>query len=144
MEKLNCFFVKPNYNVESNSSDIELYEINIDDINHLALFATTLEPFPEETEFSGYAAALEDYYLKNSDEYSDCYHKLVSSSYGKTFLCTTIQLVLLEKQFRTAGLNETDLQSYTNCINDYQHQLKFSQSMYMEDNNKNLNSIAKV
>ena len=144
MEKENYFFVKSNHNVELNSSDTELHEINVDDINYLALFATTLEPLPEVTEFYGYAAALEDYYLKNSDIHSDCYHNLVASSDGKMFLCTTIQLVLLEKQFRTSGLNENNLRSYAKCIKDYQHQIEFNQSMYMEDINNNLNTIRKA
>lgn len=144
MGKENYFFVKSNHNVELNSSDTELHEINVDDINYLALFATTLEPLPEVTEFNGYAAALEDYYLKNSDMHSDCYHNLVASSDGKMFLCTTIQLVLLEKQFRTSGLNENNLQSYAKCIKDYQHQIEFNQSMYMKDINNNLNTIRKA
>ena len=124
------------YYVKSNYDDNGLYKISIDDINYLALFATTLKPLPEVTEFGGYAAALEDYYLQNSDSYSESYHKLISSSEGKTLLCIVIQLELLQKQFKKSGLDEINLQLYMKYIKEYQHQIELNQSMFTEYSEK--------
>ena len=125
------FYVKP----DDIGSETE-YKISIDDINYLSLFATTLEPLPEVTESIGYVAALNNYYSQNTDDYSECYHNLVSSSYGKTFLNTSVQLELLEKQFRKSGLNENSLQAYEKTIQDYQHQVEFNQSMLKSKHSK--------
>lgn len=135
MGKENIFFVKPEYYPDVNSSDNELYEISIDDINSLALFATTLEPVPEVTEANGYAGALDEYYKKNTDSHSDCYRKLVTSDFGRIFLNTNIQLILIEKRLRTSGLNENSLQAYERCINNYRYQIDFNHTMYMNDTN---------
>lgn len=136
MEKINSFFVKQDNNVELGSGEPELHEISIDDIDSLALFATTLDPLPEMTETSGYTAALEKYYLENSDNpdiHWDCYRNLVASHEGRTFLATTIQLELLQKQLRTSGITEETLQSYNNCIESYQRQIAFNQSIRMNN-----------
>ena len=135
------FFVKPDKVLDVDNN--EVYKISLDDINHISLFATTLEPLPEVTEFNGYTLALNDYYSKNIDDYSESYHNLVSSSFGKEFLSNSIQLALLEKQFRENGLSENGLKAYEKCIQDYQSQLDYNQSMFM-DMKKEDNKQAKL
>ena len=132
---MDYFFVKPN-NLESDNDTV--YQININDIYYLSLLATTLKPLPEITENIGYAVALDEYYSQNADNYSECYHNLISSSDGKIFLCTSIKLMLLEKQFKNFGINEKNLQAYKIAIQDYQHQIEFNKSMFTEQKHSNI------
>jgi hypothetical protein len=120
------------------------YEINVNLINYLALFATTLEPLPEVTEANGYAAALEEYYSHNNDRNSDCYKKLVSSYDGRIFLCTAIQIALYEKEFRMAEMNEKDFHTYKDCLNLYRNRLTFNHEMYCKDNNEGKKSTGRI
>ncbi len=131
------FYIKPDKVLEVDNN--EVHKVSIDDINHISLFATTLEPLPEVTEFNGYTLALKEYYSNHIDDYSESYHNLVSSSFGKDFLSTSIQLALLEKQFRDVGLSESSLKAYDKCIQDYKSQLEYNKSMFMDldkDNTK--------
>ena len=102
--------------------------MSIDDINYLVSFALTLEPLPEVTDAFGYAAALEEYYAQNEDKYSEDYKQLISTIDGKTFLCTAIQLALLEKKFKSSGIDERSLQVYEKYIEQYQKLLEYNHS----------------
>ena len=138
------FYSVTSHSLPIDSSVDKFYEISIDDINYFALFSTTLNPSSEITEFAGYAAALEDYYFQNKDKYSETYTHLTSSGDGKRILCTSIQLVLLEKEFRNYGINGNSLKLYEKYINDYQRQIEHNQLIYakyaedMHDSNKTL------
>ena len=131
MEK-EYFYVKPTADSFPTKLPQDLiYTIKIDDINSLALFATTLELEPDITESLGYASALYTYFQNHNDvnNFSECYKKITSSSWGNKFLCTTISLFLLEKQLRTNGIREELITEYNNMAIDYQKQIEFSKEL---------------
>lgn len=127
MEK-EYFYVKPGDNVAPKPEDL-IYNISIDDINQLALFATTLEP-EQGIGVSGYSNALYTYFKENGDNsiYSDCYNKINSNSYGSQFLSTTISLFLWEKRMRSIGIDKTILKAYNEVVNAYHNQIEFSKT----------------
>ena len=83
--------------VMSNNGDT-VDRVKVCDIKYIALWATQLPSVFEYKEFPGYFKALEDYYRDNYDRYKERYQKIVATDDGKTFLDTTISLVLIEKQ----------------------------------------------
>ena len=129
--KKEYFYVKPDDSLPPKLPEDLIYTIKIDDINSLALFATTLEPEPEITESFGYASALYTYFQNHKDinNFNDCYKKITSSSWGNQFLCTTISLFLLEKELRTNGIREELITKYNNMAMDYQKQIEFSKEL---------------
>ena len=129
--KKEYFYVKPDDSLPPKLPEDLIYTIKIDDINSLALFATTLEPEPETTESFGYASALYTYFQNHKDinNFNDCYKKITSSSWGNQFLCTTISLFLLEKELRTNGIKEELITKYNNMAMDYQKQIEFSKEL---------------
>ena len=64
---------------------------------------------------------------------SDCYKKIESANYGRTFLCVVIDLLLLEKQFRNSRLTEARLTAYSKYIEMYQQEIKFNKTMYNQE-----------
>ena len=129
--KKEYFYGKPYDSFPPKLPEDLIYTIKIDDINSLALFATTLEPEPEITESFGYASALYTYSQNHKDinNFNDCYKKITSSSWGNQFLCTTISLFLLEKELRTNGIREELITKYNNMAMDYQKQIEFSKEL---------------
>jgi len=128
MEK-EYFYVKPGDNVAPKPDDL-IYNISIDDINQLALFATTLEQEPSISAVTGYANSLYTYFKNNSENnnYYDCYKKITSNSYGSEFLLTTISLFLLEKRMRSNGVNKDIIKVYNQVISEYHNQIEFSKT----------------
>lgn len=124
------FYVKPDDTMPPRLPADLIYKININDINALALFSTTLDPEPEITEAFGYAAALYTYYSQNNNEFKDCYLKLVSNSRGNEFLCSTIELCLWEKLFRENGISEKMIGKYNRSVEVYKQQLAVNNQMY--------------
>jgi len=131
MKKKEYFYVKPNDSFPTRLPENLIYNISIDDINLLALFATTLEPEPEISESLGYVSALYSHFQSHgdADNYSDCYKKITSNSWGSKFLCTTISLFLLEKELRTNGIRENLINEYNDIVVDYQRQIEFSKEL---------------
>jgi len=129
--KKEYFYVKPDDSLPPKLPEDLIYTIKIDDINSLALFATTLEPEPEITESFGYASALYTYFQNHKDinNFNECYKKINSSSWGNQFLYTTISLFLLEKELRTNGIREELITKYNNIAMDYQKQIEFSKEL---------------
>lgn len=114
------------------------FKINIDDINMLALLATTLKPRDDIKEEYGYAKALY-YYIKDSNHnLKESYFKLMSNSLGNEFLCNTILLCLLEKEMREKGINEQTLNSYNKALISYNQNLEYNKLSY-----KNINVVKK-
>ena len=138
MEK-EFFYVKPGDNLPPSSSEDLIYSISIDDINSLALFATTLEPEQTVTAVTGYTNALYTYFKENGDNniYSDCYNKINSNSYGSQFLSTTISLFLLEKRMRINGIDKNILKQYNEVVNAYHNQIEFNKTFNNIDVQKN-------
>lgn len=130
MEK-EYFYVKPDDSIPPKLPEDLIYTIKIDDINSLALFATTLEPEPEISESFGYASALYSHFQSHGDvnNYSECYKKITSNSWGNQFLCTTISLFLLEKELRANGIREDLITEYNNIVKDYQKQIEFNKEL---------------
>ena len=124
------FYVKPDDTFPPKLPDDLIYEININDINALALFSTTLAPEPDITEAFGHAAALYTYYSQNNDEFKDCYLKLISNSSGKEILCRTIELCLCEKSFREGGISEEMIGKSKSSIEKYKKQLFLNNLQY--------------
>ena len=124
------FYVKPDDTIPPSLPADLIYDININDINALALFSTTLDPEPEITEAFGYSAALYTYYSQNSNDLKDCYLKLVSNSRGQEFLCSTISLCLYEKMFREKGISMEMIEKYNNSIENYRKQLVVNNQNY--------------
>ena len=129
--KKEYFYVKPDDSFPPKLPEDLIYTIKIDDINFLALFATTLEPETEIRESYGYAKALYTYFQNHNDvnNLSDCYKKISSNSWGNQFLCTTISLFLLEKELRTNGIREDLINKYNNIAMNYQKQIEFSKEL---------------
>ena len=129
--KKEYFYVKPDDSFPSKLPEDLTYAIKIDDINTLALFATTLESESEIEESLGYASALYRYFQNhnNVNNFSECYKKITSSSWGNQFLCTTISLFLLEKEIRTNGIKEELITKYNDMAMDYQKQIEFSKEL---------------
>jgi len=117
---------------DSYSGDDVLYKLDINDINSLASFAITLDPFPEVRESDAYLVALMDFFKKNKNNLFNHFKILDSSIDSKSFFCTMIDLVLFEKRFRNGGLSEKSLSAYNNCIQKYQNQLKENERKYMQ------------
>lgn len=137
--KKEYFYVKPDDSFPTKLPEDLVYTIKIDDINSLALFATTLEPEPEIRENFGYASALYTYFQNHNDvnNLSECYKKITSNNWGNQFLCTTISLFLLEKELRTNGIREDLINKYNNVVIDYQKQIEFSKELCdMKQKNK--------
>lgn len=130
------FYAEPIENKFSLNKFDLVYEINVDDVNALALFATTLNPKPEITEWFGYSAALATYYSQNDNELKDSYLKLVSDTRGSEFLCTSILLCLLEKDFRENGINENSIEKYNHVVEVYKKQLDYSNLVYGDKESK--------
>lgn len=129
MEK-KYFYVKP-YDAKSCGLEEDLiYKLDVDNINVLATFATTLTPLDEITESAGYAAALYDYYQNNDNYLKDCYSKITADSEGSAFLCTTISLCLFEKDFRERGIIEDNIERYNWDVINYQQQLYSNNQKY--------------
>ena len=137
MEK-EFFYVKPGDNLPPSQQDL-VYNISIDDINSLSLFATTLEPEQTVTAVAGYANALYTYFSNNSEinSYSDCYKKITSNSYGNKFLHTTISLFLLEKRMRSKGIDKNIIKTYSEVVSDYHNQIEFSKTFNNIEEQKN-------
>ena len=137
MEK-EYFYVKPIDSIPHKLPEDLIYKISIDDINSLALFATTLEPVPSDTEINGYANALYTYIMNNNENnnYNDCYKKITSNSDGTQFLITTIWLFLLEKQMRNKCTDENVIKTYITTINDYYNKIEFNKIKNEENQQK--------
>lgn len=120
----NFFYVIPDQMEELS------YSVDLADINALAAFAVTLSPKSNVTETLGYAMTLFEYYQENDNILKDCYNKLTSSYKGKEFLCSTIQLCLLEKTFRENGIDEHLAKLYNKNLEVYQKQLKLNNDLY--------------
>ena len=129
--KKEYFYVKPDDSFPNKLPEDLIYKISIDDINSLALFAITLEPEPEITESLGHAKALYTYFQNhdNINNFSNCYKKIISNSWGNQFLCTTISLFLLEKELRINGIKEDLINQYNNIVIDYQKQIEFNKEL---------------
>lgn len=127
------FYVKPDDTIPPKLPADLIYKININDINALALFSTTLIPEPEITESLGYSASLYTYYSQNNNELKDCYLKLVSNSRGQEFLCTSITLCLWEKMFRENGISEEMISKYNRSVESYKKQLIINNQQYSDE-----------
>lgn len=129
MEK-KYFYVK-SYDAELfGLEEDSINKLDVDDINVLATFATTLTPLDEVTESAGYVAALYDYYQNNDNALKDCYSKITADSEGSAFLCSTINLCLFEKKFRDMGIIEDNIERYNWAITNYQQQLYSNNQKY--------------
>ncbi len=120
------FYIIPESYVE------ELQRVSIRDINMLALKAISLKPEKEVTEALGHASALSIYYYYNNDDLKDSYKKLISNIKGNSFLCSTINLFLLENSFRINGIDEADIEIYNKVVSDYNRQLDFNIQQFNE------------
>ena len=127
------FYVKPDDTIPPKLPADLIYKININDINALALFSTTLEPEPEITASFGHADALYTYYSQNDNELSDCYWKLTSNSRGLEILCTSITLCLWEKMFRENGINKEMIDRYNSHVENYKKQLIVNNQQYNDE-----------
>lgn len=125
------FYVKANDSIPTKLAEDLVYDIKIDDINSLALFATTLKPEDGITDAQGYVSALFSYFQINKDinHFSECYKKITSSNWGEQFLYTTILLFLLEKELRINGISEGIIDKYNKVVADYQKQINFSKEL---------------
>ena len=120
------YFVVHNSYREIRTGKKEFELINLDYINLLADFATTLERKPEVTEALGYLSALGEYYSKTTDSNEEIFKYLNSSSIGRTFLITNIQLVLLEKKLRRYGTDPRLLKAYGTCLEEYNRSIEMN------------------
>lgn len=123
------FYVKTNDNRA-------LHEVRIDDVNALALFATTLNAdnmvTDEPTDALVYASLLNNYFEKNDGYLKDSYRNINATGYGSEFLCSSIALFLIEKRIREKGMSDDLLKSYNREIEHYNKLLNFSKIMYDE------------
>jgi len=71
-------------------------------------------------------------YLINNDDLKDSYKKLISNIKGNSFLCSTINLFLLENSFRINGIDEADIEIYNKVVSDYNRQLDFNIQQFNE------------
>ena len=105
----------------------EVMKIDVDYIDQIAFFATTLEPQEAESDIDGYAAALASYY--SGDERNEIYDKLVNSLDGRLFLNVNIALSLVEKDFRLNGVRDETVELYDKCLTDYRAQIEYSKTL---------------
>ena len=120
------YYVK--YVDESNEEQAEeIIKIDVDYIDQIAFFATTLDPEEEDGDVARYATALDNYY--NEVEQNDVYDKLVSSYDGRLFLTVNIALSLIEKDFRVNGINDENIDLYDRCLADYRAQIEYSKTL---------------
>ena len=117
------------YYVE-NAQTREIYELSIKDIEFLSEFATTLESKDEISNALGYANALGEFYKDSTNRYRDTYYRLVSSNYGTLFLCTNINLSLMEKIMREKGISEGVLKSYEEELKEYHRLIEFNRNTF--------------
>lgn len=129
MEK-QYFYVKPKDSFPPKLPENTIYKIDIDEINALASFALTLKPIPEITEAFGYVAALSEYSFSKNSMLHKIYEESTANSEGESFLCTTIELCLLEKEFRKDGITKDKIEKYNKAINDYHKQLLYNNAQY--------------
>ena len=129
------------YFVISNDGDT-VDRIRVCDINYIALWATQLPSVFEYEEFPGYFKALENYYADNYDRYKECYQRIVATDDGKSFLDTTINLVLFQKQIQKIiqkpmknknTMDDEKIQQYTNLLVDWQEQLEINQTRFVSE-----------
>ena len=129
--------------VVSNNGDT-VDRIKVCDIKYIALWATQLPSVFEYKEFPGYFNALEDYYADNYDRYKEYYQKIVTTNDGKTFLDTTINLVLMEiKIEKIIDELEKDKsvkddakklkEKYASLFADWQEQLNINQATFISE-----------
>lgn len=125
-------------------SDNSTYELDIDNINALALFAISLEPEPAMSEAEKYSNALAKYCKDYNSGLSICYKKLNSDIYGQHFLLATINLFLLEKKFRKDGIFDMKLiTQYNRIVVEYNKQLETNNNKYNDLYFKNKNYYKK-
>lgn len=127
------FYIEPAYKL-TQPQETSIYTVAIDDINALALFATTLKPQSKFNDVSGYIKALHHYYTTNKNQYFDCYQKIISNSYGEELLSSTIRIYLFEQEFRKNQINPDIINEYNSLIISYQQQLTSNNSIF--NNNK--------
>lgn len=115
--------------------DDSIYQIHIDDINALALFSITLDPEKEMSEAEKYASALKKYCENSNNGLSKSFSKLVDNAQGKAFLLTTINLFLIEKQFRQKGISDIKLiERYNRIVTEYNKQIEFNNNKFANQN----------
>ena len=136
--KNKCIYIPDNDLFFTINPDDVFQKISIDEVNEIALVATTLKPVPAVTEILGYVNALENHFEETNDKRSEFLEKLTSNFYGGEFLCTTIALYLLEKQMRENGINDELIERYNVQINKYQDIIN---TLTIEENKKVNNNI---
>lgn len=133
----------------TSDNDDTVDRVKVSDIKYIALWATQLPSVFEYKEFPGYFKALEIYYADNYDRYKECYQKIVTTNDGKTFLDTTINLVLMEKQIEKIinklmkdipVMDEANKlkEQYTSLYANWRDQLEINHTTFAIDNFKTM------
>lgn len=115
----------------NSSIDNKLYEINVDEIDILAKFATTLDPINKDniSESQSYINAL--IYHSETNNMPEWFKPLYYDMFGIMFLEKSINLCLIEKEIREKGIQNNDklVNTYNNILREYKKLLNHSSVM---------------
>ena len=143
----------------SDVKTLDVYKLGINDIQMLALFATTIESDEEiireaiqdkyimlslygttkeansqilyELDATKHLAAAKEYFIKHKEhELYDIFSKLNDDFGGRMLLSVLIQLFSIEKDFREKGIDEQNKAYYVKMIDEYRKILAVNKQMY--------------
>ncbi len=107
-------------------SEIEKEEnvqyITLEKVEYFAYIATTLTPLDAFLKVDGYTSALWEYMQEKKyqeKELFSCYDKLIHANMGYSFLCSLVELLLLEKEMRNEGISNSYINQYQKLQNEY-------------------------
>ena len=96
--------------------------IPLEKVEYFAYIASTLTPLEAFTKIDGYTNSLWEYMQDKKyqeKELFSYYDKLIHANMGHAFLCSLIELLLLEKEMRNDGISNDYIHQYQKLQNEY-------------------------